>query len=99
MLLCSNKQNKNLVFLDKDCHMPTLNAIIKEMKEVPDESLEDVYQFIHSLNPKFKSSLILKKKILSFAGSFAAMSSKDYAGFLKETRKTRSKLFSRNVEL
>jgi hypothetical protein len=79
--------------------MPTINAIIKEMRDVPDERLEEVYQFIHSLNPKFKSTLALKKKILSFAGAFSAMDSKDYADFLKQTKRTRSKLFSRNINV
>jgi len=64
--------------------MSSLSAIIKEMRDVP-MSAEEVYQFVHSLNPKFKSTPALKKKILSFAGAFSGMDKKDYADFVKQT--------------
>ena len=77
----------------------TLNAILKEMKDVPVNRLEELYQFVHSLNPKTKPSDSLRKKILSFGGAFDGMSSKDYADFLSHTKKTRAKLFDRKVDL
>ena len=79
--------------------MYNLNAIIKEMKGVPDERLEELYQFVHSLNPKFKSTPELKKKILSFAGIFSSLSKKDYAAFKRETKRTRKNLFNRQVDV
>lgn len=79
--------------------MPTLNNILKEIKDVPVNRLEELYQLIHSLTPKTKSTDAFRKKILSFAGSFSDMSSKDYADYLNETKKTRTRLFDRNIEL
>ena len=77
----------------------TFNSILKELKDLPSDKLEELYQYIHSLNPKKKGSEQLRKKILSFAGAFSEMSKKDYKDFLKQTKKTRSKLFNRNVDL
>ena len=79
--------------------MPTLNAILKEMKDVPVSRLEELYQFVHSLTPKTKPTDTLRKKILSYGGAFSDMSSKDYADFLSQTKKTRAKLFDRNIGL
>ena len=79
--------------------MPTLNAILKEMKDVPVSRLEELYQFVHSLTPKTKPTDTLRKKILSYGGAFSDMSSKDYADFLNQTKKTRTKLFDRNIDL
>ncbi len=80
----------------------TLNTILKEMKEVPVSRLEELYQFIHSLTITTKESrkdVELRKKILSFAGAFSDMSSKDYSDFLSQTKKARAKLFVRNMDL
>lgn len=79
--------------------MLTLNAILKKMKDVPVSRLEELYQFVHSLTPKTKTTDTLRKKILSYGGAFSDMSSKDYADFLNQTKKTRTKLFDRNIDL
>ncbi len=79
--------------------MLTLNTILKEMKDVPVNRLEELYQFIHSLTPKPKQKESLRKKILSYGGAFSDMASKDYADFLSQTKKTRAKLFDRNIDL
>jgi hypothetical protein len=79
--------------------MPTLNTILKEIKDVPVSRLEELYQFVHSLTPKTKQTETVRKKILSFGGAFSDMSSKDYSDFLSQTKKTRAKLFDRNIEL
>jgi hypothetical protein len=47
--------------------MLTINAILKEMKDVPVNRLEELYQFVHSLTPATKQTESLRKKILSFA--------------------------------
>jgi hypothetical protein len=78
--------------------MLTLNAIIKEMKDVPVNRLEELYQFVHSLTPTTKQTETLRKKILSFGGAFSDMSSKDYSGYLDHTKKSRAKLFDRNID-
>lgn len=79
--------------------MLTINTILKEINDVPVDRLEELYQFIHSLTPKTKSTEQLRKKILSFGGAFGDMSSKDYADFVCQTKATRAKLFDRNIEL
>ena len=79
--------------------MLTLNTILKEIKEVPVNRLEELYQFVHTLTPKTKQTEILRKKILSFGGAFSDMNNKDYSDFLNQTRKTRTNLFDRNFDL
>jgi hypothetical protein len=79
--------------------MLTLNAIIKELKDVPVNRLEELYQLVHSMTPATKQTEKLRKKILSFAGAFSDMSSKDYADYLNQTKKARTNLFDRNIEL
>ena len=79
--------------------MPTLNAILKEMKDVPVSRLEELYQYVQSLTPNTKATDTLRKKILSFGGAFSDMSSKDYTDFLNQTKKARAKLFDRNIDL
>ena len=78
--------------------MLTINAIIKELKEVPVSRLEELYQFIHSMTPATKYTESLRKKILSFGGAFSDMSSKDYSDFLNQTKKARTELFNRNID-
>lgn len=77
----------------------TLNAILKEMKNVPENRLKELYQFVHSLTPNTKHSDALRKKILSYGGSFSDMSRKDYTDFVDQTMKTRAKLFERKIDL
>lgn len=81
--------------------MLTFNTILKEMKDIPVDRLEEVYQLVHSLNPNKKLYALggLRKKILSFSGAFSDMSSKDYADFLKQTKQARAKLFDRKIVL
>ena len=79
--------------------MLTLNTILKEIKDVPVNRLEELYEFVHSLTPKTKQTESLRKKILSFGGSFSDLSDKDYSAFLKQTKKTRTNLFDRNTDL
>jgi hypothetical protein len=69
------------------------------MKDVPVSRLEELYQFVHSLTPKSKQNGSLRKKILSYGGAFSDMTSKDYSDFLNQAKKTRTKLFDRNMEL
>ena len=77
----------------------TFNTILKELKDIPSDRLEELYQFIHSLKPKKKQSEQSRNKILSYAGAFSEMSRKDYSDFLKQTKKTRGKLLNRKVDL
>lgn len=79
--------------------MLRLKTIIDEMKDVPENRLEDVFQFVHALNVKTIKKDVQRKKILSYAGAFSDMPQKEYADFIRETKKIRASLFSRNVDL
>ena len=74
-----------------------VNDLIKEIKNIPDHRLDEVYEFIHALNQGKKKNIAQRKKILAFAGSFSDMSDKEYAAFLSNTKKTRTLLFNRNA--
>ena len=80
--------------------MLTINAILKDLKDVPESRLEELFQFIQSLSKQSKltaKSEALRKKILSFGGAFNDMSTKDYVEFVNQNKKVRSDLFSRNA--
>jgi len=79
--------------------MATINTILKELKEVPINRLEELYQFVHALTPKGKHNAAVQKKILSFAGSFSDMSDTDYADFINQTKKARAETFTRNTDV
>ena len=76
--------------------MLTLKNILKELKDVPVNRLEELYQFVHSLTSTTKQTENMRKKIILFGGAFGDMSNKDYADFLNQTKKAREKLFDRN---
>jgi hypothetical protein len=79
--------------------MSTLNNILKEIKEIPVDRLEELSQFIHALNPKSKKSEKVRKKFLSFGVCFRDMTEKDYSDFSGHTKNLRSKLFDRKIKL
>nr|MBK9649929.1 hypothetical protein [Bacteroidota bacterium] len=77
----------------------TINAIVKKMKEVPVERLEELYQIVNSLTPTAAKNETVRKKILSFGGTFSDMSNADYSDYINHTQKTRAKLFDRTTNL
>ncbi len=80
--------------------MLTINSIVKEIKDVPVNRLEELHQFIYSLTPSsVHPTLNVRKKILSFGGIFRDLSKTDYEDFLNHTKQARNKLFDRNIEL
>jgi hypothetical protein len=79
--------------------MPTLNTILKELKNIPVDRLEDLYFIIRSLQENTKKSERISKKVLSFAGSFSDMTEEDYNEFAEHTKNTRNKFFDRDVDL
>ena len=79
--------------------MLTLNTILKGLKNVPVDRLEDLYSIIHSLQANTKQNEKTSKKILSFAGSFGDTTENDYNDFLGQTKETRNKLFDREINL
>lgn len=85
--------------LNSTISVHTLNTILKEIKNVPTNRLEDLYQFMRSLIPKTKKNSALRDKILSFAGAFSDMKDEDYTGFINRTKKIRTELFDRDIHL
>lgn len=79
--------------------MLTLNTILKEINDVPVNRLEELYQLVHSMTPKSKLTDAVRKKILSYGGSFSDLSNEDYNDFLNQTKNSRTKLFDRNIDL
>lgn len=79
--------------------MLTLDTILKELKEVPLNRLQDLYSFIRSLKADVKRSDTSREKILSFAGCFSDMTDKQYDEFVEETKKTRATLFDRDIPI
>ncbi len=79
--------------------MLTINTIIKEIKDVPVNRLEDLYQFVHSLSSSKTQTENLRKKIISFGGAFSDMTEEDFTDFLNHTKKARTALFDRKIEL
>ena len=82
------------IFVD----MTTWNKILKELKNVPSNRLDEVYSYVHSLAEK-EETPPLKDQILSFAGAFNDMEEKDYDDFVAETKNIRSTLFDREFSL
>ena len=79
--------------------MATLNTIFEEIKDIPVERLNDVYQFVHSLNIYYKSDDCERRaNILSCAGMLSDMSDEDYFDFVKETKRIRQNTTERNLE-
>lgn len=79
--------------------MLTLNTILKELKNVPVDRLEDLYSIIHSLRADTKKSERKSKNIMSFAGAFGDMTESDYKDFQQQTKDTRNDLFDREINL
>jgi hypothetical protein len=79
--------------------MLTINTILKELKNVPVDKLEDLYSIIRSFRTNTKKSRNNANEILSFAGAFSDLKESDYQDFLKETKQTRNKLFDRDFDL
>ncbi|HEY5462276.1 MAG TPA: hypothetical protein VIJ95_03395 [Hanamia sp.] len=77
----------------------TLNTILEELNDVPVDKLGELHIFINSLKINTEKSEKKRKEILSFAGAFNDMSQNDYDDFVKETRKTRTELFEREIKL
>jgi hypothetical protein len=79
--------------------MLILENIIKEIKSVPEERLEEIYEFIHSLNQKPVDKKSNRDKVIAFGGAFKDMSEADYLDYLTHTEQARKNLFNRNIDL
>lgn len=78
--------------------MTTLDKILKSIDGVPANRLEELNRYINSLIPSESKSLPNKKalrvKILSYAGAFSDMDSKDYDELMAQIKEDRKQLFT-----
>jgi DNA-directed RNA polymerase subunit F len=83
--------------------MTELDVIYDEIKAIPVNRLDELYQLIHSLTPAVKQQdkklNARQREILSYAGAFSGMSAEDYGDFTGELHKVRNTLFDRTVAL
>ncbi len=73
--------------------------ILKELQEVPKESLADVYSVVHALKEKSYKRNEKAAEIFSYAGVFSDMADADYDEFEQETKQIRAGLFDREFDL
>lgn len=85
--------------MNSDMKTVTLNTILEELNDVPVNRLRELHTYINSLKVNTEKLEKTRKDILSFAGIFNDMSQNDYNDFVKETKKTRSELFDREINL
>jgi hypothetical protein len=79
--------------------MLTLKNIMNEMKDVPVNRLEELFQLVHSLALQSKPSATSRKKILSYGGAFSDLDSEEYTDFIERTKETRKQLLNRSIDL
>jgi DNA-directed RNA polymerase subunit F len=83
--------------------MPALNVIYNEIKAIPVNRLDELYQVVRSLTPVMKQqdkdTTVRQKEILSYAGAFSDMTVESYTDFTNELHNIRKTLFNRTVDL
>lgn len=79
--------------------MTMYNAILKELRNMPADRLEDLYAFMQSLQQNAASDIKNREEILSFASCFSDMFDEDFKDFQEQTEQTRRKLFDRTIHL
>jgi len=79
--------------------MTTINAILKELKNVPEDKLEEISAIIRLIKSNVRNRDVTRRQILAYGGCFNDLSLNDYEDFLEETKRTRSNLFDRDIYL
>ena len=75
--------------------MVTYDNIIRAINELPVSRLEEVYEYVHSLNESSKTGNNRKAYILSFAGLLSDMSEGDISDYDKCIQQSRERFFDR----
>jgi len=78
--------------------MVTYDSIIREINELPVSRLEEVYEFVHSLNLSRKTEKSSKDYILSFAGLLSDLKEDDIIDYEQYMQQTRDRFFDRPTE-
>jgi hypothetical protein len=79
--------------------MLTINTILKEIKDVPVERLDEVYEFVHSLTVKKEKAQKRSNALDALAGCMSDMSEQDYQDFVSHTQEVRNELFTRKFDI
>lgn len=77
----------------------TYQAIINEINQIPVVFLQDVYDIVHSYHIQINQKENNRNKILKFAGDWADLSENDFLEIAAEIKRSRSEMFSRDIEL
>ena len=68
--------------------------VIEELRGIPDDKMEKVYEFICYLRAEPQNSRINVDKIMGFAGCWSDMPDSAFAAFIQEMRDRRTQAFS-----
>lgn len=80
--------------------MITINHIMREIKNVPANRLQELYEYLNSLTSAKKPAVEnYKDRVLSFGGAFGEMPKKDFEEFVSHTQDTRRSLFDRKFDI
>lgn len=79
--------------------MTTFNAIVKALKSMPENRLEEVYAYIRSLRQSGIAPEKNQEKEALGVGILEEMSDSDFQDFLQHTEDVRQNLFQRKEEL
>ena len=79
--------------------MFSFHDILNELKGVPANRFDELYQLVHAMSTANEPTESVRKKILAYGGTFSELSDKDYKDYLAHTKKTRKSLFDRDIEI
>jgi len=68
--------------------------VIEELRSIPDEKMEKVYEFIRYLRTEPQNSKINVDKIMGFAGCWSDMPDNTFSNFIQEVKDRRAQAFA-----
>ena len=68
--------------------------VIEELRKIPDEKMENIYEYIHHIRTETQNSRTNVDKIMSFAGCWSDMPDNAFTEFIQEMRDRRAQAFA-----
>ena len=68
--------------------------VIEELRKIPDEKMENIYEYIHHIRTETQNSMTNVDKIMSFAGCWSDMPDNAFTEFIQEIRDRRAQAFA-----
>lgn len=68
--------------------------VIEELRKIPDEKMENIYQFILRIRTEPQKSRTNVDKIMGFAGCWSDMPENAFSEFIQEMRDRRAQAFT-----